>query len=344
MKIVAIGGGTGLSTLLSGLRRFVGNGAASLSSEASPLISKLTAVVAVTDDGGSSGRLRKEFNVLSPGDIRNCLVAMSQADALLGQLFQYRFQAGAGLEGHTLGNLFVTALAALTGDFALAVKVSSAVMNVCGAVYPATAANVDLLATMDDGTVVEGETNIASSARKISTLHMAPKDPDPLPQTLEAIRESDIITVGPGSLYTSLIPNLLVKGIPEAIAKSRARRIYICNLMTQPGETLGMTAADHIRAMYTHAKEPIFDCAFLDVTPVPSSLQARYSEDGAEQVRVDTEAIRALGVTPIIGHFLEENGGVARHAPEELAKALLTHCWHSFNSAAVRDSPMPLQL
>jgi uncharacterized cofD-like protein len=341
MKIVCIGGGTGLSTLLSGLRPFVGSAETSLSSEGLPHISKLTAVVAVTDDGGSSGRLRKEFNVLPPGDIRNCLVALSRADALLGQLFQYRFQAGAGLEGHTLGNLFVTALAALTGDFALAVRVSSAVMNVCGAVYPATTADVNLLATMDDGTVVAGESNITNSCRKISTLHIAPQDPEPLPQTLEAIHDADLITVGPGSLYTSLIPNLLVKGIPEAIARSRAQRIFICNLMTQPGETLGMTAADHIRAIYQHAREAIFDSVLLDVSPVPPSLRARYLEDGAEQVEVDVEAIKALGVNPIDGQFFEENNGVARHATDEVAKALFRCCLQSLDAAAV-NFPIPL--
>jgi uncharacterized cofD-like protein len=342
MKIVAIGGGTGLSTLLGGLRCFVQNGTASLST-GTPFISKLTAVVAVSDDGGSSGRLRKEFNVLPPGDIRNCLVAMSQADALLGQLFQYRFQAGAGLEGHTLGNLFVTALATLTGDFAMAVKVASSVMNVCGAVYPATTANVNLLATMDDGSVIEGETNIAGSAHRISTLHISPDNPEPLPQTLEAIREADLITIGPGSLYTSLISNLLIRGIPEAIAQSRAQRVFICNLMTQPGETLGMTAADHIRAIYQHAHAQIFDYALLDTTAITPAMRANYLDQRAEQVKVDVDAVRALGVTPMLGEFLEEHGGVARHAIDRVAEILLSCSCQKVSSLPLLESRAVLQ-
>src|SRR5438309_4132554 len=227
LRVVAIGGGTGLSTLLKGLKRFAV--AAGTADAAGPVISELCAVVTVSDDGGSSGRLRKEFNMLPPGDIRNCVVALSEDEALLSRLFQHRFQKGSGLEGHSFGNLFLAALTSITGDFAEAVRLSSEILLTRGHIYPATMSSVELEALLEDGTKVRGETRITASKGKIRELFLVPADVEPLPQTLDAIANADLITIGPGSLFTSLIPNLLVRGIPEAIADSSAVKVFICN-------------------------------------------------------------------------------------------------------------------
>jgi uncharacterized cofD-like protein len=323
IRLVAIGGGTGLSTILKGLKRFdrrhfdrqTSNGSGPLS------IAELAAVVTVTDDGGSSGRLRKDFNMLPPGDIRNCIVALSEDDALLSRLFQYRFTAGNGLEGHNFGNLFVAALTAITGDFSEAVKVSSAVLNTRGQIFPCTTSNVQLDALMDDGSRVRGETNITASKRRVVDLRLVPANAKPLPQVLEAISKADVITVGPGSLFTSLIPNLLVKGIPQAIAESAAIRVFICNLMTQANESLGMTAADHIRAIYRQAGCKIFDYTLVNTRPVSDEMRKKYAEENASQIVYDLQEIEALGVKPILGDFLEE-AVVARHAADRVAVAL----------------------
>src|SRR5579872_2508466 len=250
IRVVAIGGGTGLSTLLKGLKRFVMWPAEMPSPLVeTPLIRDLCAVVTVSDDGGSSGRLRKELNMLPPGDIRNCIVALSEDEATLSKLFRHRFDRGSGLEGHSFGNLFLAALTSITKDFGEAVRVSSEILATRGHIHPATTANVELEALMEDGTRVRGETNITASKGRIRELFMVPADPKPMPETLEAIAQADLITIGPGSLFTSLIPNLLVHGIPEAIAASKAVKVYVCNLMTQTNESLGRTAADHIRAL-----------------------------------------------------------------------------------------------
>jgi len=324
IKVVAIGGGTGLSTLLKGLKHFDRQGAyRDPQSGREITVGDLTAIVTVTDDGGSSGRLRKEFGILPPGDIRNCLVALSEDEELLSQLFQYRFKSGAGLEGHNFGNLFVAALTAITGDFAMAVKVSSAILKTRGVIYPSTVSNVQLEALMDDGSRVRGETTITRSKQHVVELFMIPPDAQPLPQALEAIANADLITLGPGSLYTSLISNLIVSGIPQAIAASSAVKIFVCNLMTQANESLGLTAADHLRALDDHAKSQIFDYALLNTRPVSDELKQKYAAEGAEQIHIDLEAIRKMGVEPICGDFLEEEAGVARHATDRLAKALL---------------------
>ena len=324
IKVVAIGGGTGLSTLLKGLKHFDRPGAyRDPQSGCEIIVGDLTAIVTVTDDGGSSGRLRKEFGILPPGDIRNCLVALSEDEELLSQLFQYRFKTGAGLEGHNFGNLFVAALTAITGDFAMAVKVSSAILKTRGVIYPSTVSNVQLEALMDDGSRVRGETTITRSKQRVVELFMIPPDAQPLPQALEAIASADLITLGPGSLYTSLISNLIVSGIPQAIAASSAVKIFVCNLMTQANESLGLTAADHLRALDDHAKSQIFDYALLNTRPVSDELKQKYAAEGAEQIHIDLEAIRKMGVEPVCGDFLEEEAGVARHATDRLAKALL---------------------
>jgi uncharacterized cofD-like protein len=273
LRVVAIGGGTGLSTLLRGLKRYVAAPAASRRAadatadaitlrnanpqhESHPedlpcLIRDLAAIVTVTDDGGSSGRLREELNMLPPGDVRNCMVALSEDELLLARLFQYRFHHG-GLEGHSFGNLFLAALSDITGDFAQAVQMSSQILAARGRIYPATNSNVTLAARMDDGSLVHGETSITASPRRILELKLVPADAKPLPATLEAIANADLITLGPGSLYTSLVTNLLVRGIPEAIAASRATRVYIANLMTQANESLGLSASQHIEKILQH--------------------------------------------------------------------------------------------
>src|ERR1035438_4962744 len=232
LRVVAIGGGTGLSTLLKGLKRYVMTPA--LAASGQPTIRELSGVVTVSDDGGSSGRLRKEFNMLPPGDVRNCIVALSEDEALLSRLFQHRFEKGSGLEGHSFGNLFLAALTSLTSDFAEAVRLSSEILLTRGHIYPATTSNIELEALMEDGTRVRGETNITASKGRIRELSLIPPDVGPMPQTLEAIANADMITLGPGSLFTSLIPNLLVRGIAQAIVESPATKVYICNLMTRP--------------------------------------------------------------------------------------------------------------
>ncbi|HEY3618308.1 MAG TPA: gluconeogenesis factor YvcK family protein [Candidatus Sulfotelmatobacter sp.] len=322
LRVVAIGGGTGLSTLLKGLKRFVLWSAESPAEPGFPSIRDLSAVVTVSDDGGSSGRLRKELNMLPPGDIRNCIVALSEDEALLSKLFRHRFAKGSGLEGHSFGNLFLAALTSLTSDFSEAVRLSSEILLTRGHIYPATTSNIELEALMEDGTRVRGETKITASKGRIRELVLVPPDVGPMPQTLEAIANADMITIGPGSLFTSLIPNLLVRGITQAIVESPATKVYICNLMTQANESLGLTAADHIRALNNHAQKQIFDFALINRTPVSAELQAKYASEGACQIVNDLEVIEALGVIPVLGDYLEE-AGVARHNTTRVARDLM---------------------
>ncbi len=320
LRVVAIGGGTGLSTLLRGLRRHVlapgqtGNEPAQ--------IADLAAVVTVTDDGGSSGRLRRGFNMLPPGDLRNCMVALSEEEDLLVQLFSHRFRAGGSLKGHNFGNLFVAALTEITGDFALAIQLASKILATRGNIYPATAANTTLIAHMDDGSFVRGETNITASRRRILELTLEPPCPAPLPETLDAIERADLITVGPGSLYTSLITNLLVDGIPLALSRARALRVFICNLMTQANESLGLTASEHIERMYEHTRAPIFDCALVNTAMISAETLARYAAEGAAPIEPDIDRIEALGVRCIVGDFLSEEN-VVRHAAARVTSTLL---------------------
>ena len=323
LRVVAIGGGTGLSTLLKGLKRYVLSATEVPCPEpGSAVIRDLSAVVTVSDDGGSSGRLRKELNMLPPGDIRNCIVALSEDEALLSKLFRHRFEKGSGLEGHSFGNLFLAALTSLTSDFSEAVRLSSEILLTRGHIYPATTSNVELEALMEDGTRVRGETKITASKGRIRELFLIPADVGPMPQTLEAIANADLITIGPGSLFTSLIPNLLVRGISQAIVESKATKVYICNLMTQANESLGLTAADHIRALNGHAQEQIFDYALINRTPVSDQMKAKYALEGACQIVSDLEAIEALGAIPVLGDYLEEDG-VARHNTARVARDLM---------------------
>ncbi|HEV2136315.1 MAG TPA: gluconeogenesis factor YvcK family protein [Terracidiphilus sp.] len=332
MRVVALGGGTGLSTLLRGLRRHVVQAG---ESGAYGQIADLAAVVTVTDDGGSSGRLRKDFNMLPPGDLRNCMVALSEEEDLLAQLFNHRFRAGDSLQGHNFGNLFVAALTEITGDFALAIELSSKILATRGRIYPATTANTALVARMDDGSLVRGETNITASRQRIVELMLDPSGPEPLPETMEAIERADLITVGPGSLYTSLITNLLVEGVPTALASARALRVYVCNLMTQANESLGLSASEHIERIYDHTRAPIFDCALINTAPFSAGTLARYEAEGASPIAADIERVESLGVRVIAGDFaVEEN--VVRHASDRVTETLL-----DLARAAQRGSPLP---
>ena len=324
LHVVAIGGGTGLSTLLRGLKQHVVSlsPALPLPPPVPPLVSRLTAIVTVTDDGGSSGRLRKEQGVPAPGDIRNCMTALSDDEELLSQLFRYRFSGG-GLDGHSFGNLFLTALAGVRGDFAQAVQLSSAILKTRGDIFPSSAcSNVQVEALMRDDRRVRGETKISAAAGGISHLSLVPPDVRPLPESLAAIADADIITIGPGSLFTSCIPNILVHGVPEAIRSSSALRVYIGNLMTQPNESTGLTASQHIAAIFDHAGGKLFDYALLNSAPVPQALRARYAEANSEPLVNDLDAIRALGVMPILGDYLDASQ-FARHATERIAADLL---------------------
>ena len=340
LRVVAIGGGTGLSTLLRGLKRYVvtpdrrrgiriGRPA---QQEVRPapcpelrcIVRELSAVVTVTDDGGSSGRLREDFKMLPPGDIRNCMVALSEDEHLLSKLFQFRFEHG-DLEGHSFGNLFVAALSHITGDFAQAVQMSSQILAARGKIFPSTNTNVSLAAEMDDGSVVRGETNITASRHSIVELRLEPSTADPLPETLEAIANADLITLGPGSLYTSLITNLLVRGIPEALAASRATKIFVCNLMTQANESLGLSASQHIEKIMRHAgraRAPIFDYALINTGTISPARLEQYAREGQEPILADLDRVRAMGVEAVTGNFVHE-GDVLRHDYDLLAERIL---------------------
>src|SRR6476469_6603598 len=325
IRVVAIGGGTGLSTLLKGLKQYTvraGDAPPSSSAPEAVFISDLTALVTVSDDGGSSGRLRRELGMLPPGDVRNCLVAVSEDENLISKLFQYRFSSSGDLEGHNFGNLFLAALTAMTGDFAVAVKQASEILATRGHILPATSANVQLEALMDDGSHVLGETNINASQRRIVELHMVPANPEPLPQALAAIAAADVITMGPGSLFASLVTNLLVRGVPEAIANSPAVKVFICNLMTEANESLNMKASDHVKAIYAHSPRRIFDYALVNTAPVSASMRERYAEEHAQQVAADLPALEQLGVRCIPGNFILEKH-FARHDTGRLCQELL---------------------
>jgi uncharacterized cofD-like protein len=311
LRIVAIGGGTGLSALLHGLKQHVhGQGPG-------PKVD-IAAVVTVMDDGGSSGRLRREFDVLPPGDIRNCMVALSEDETLLSRLFQYRFQSGRGLKGHSFGNLFLTALTHITGDFPDAVKESSEVLAIKGRIYPATGASVVLEAVLENGQRVQGETKISRSRRRIESVHLRPRRCRPLPDVLAAIAQADLITLGPGSLFTSVVPNLLVTGIAKAIRGSTAVKAYFVNLMWQPGETTNFTAADHIRAIHRHARGKLLDYAVVNTREIRPALRRRYARQESAPVEADFDQIGAMGVTVVCGDFVQESG-LVRHNPDAIA-------------------------
>lgn len=285
-------------------------------------IADLAAVVTVTDDGGSSGRLRRGYHVLPPGDIRNCLVALSADEALLGQLFQYRFPRGPGLGGHSFGNLFLAALTGVTGDFAEAVRLSSEVLAIRGRIFPSTTEAVGLEAELDNGARIRGETRISRSTRAIRRVHLRPRRVRPLSEVLDAVAHADLILIGPGSLYTSVIPSLLVDGIADAVRRSPALRVYIANLMTQPGETTGYSAADHVKALIEHFGPGLIDWVVLNRAMPSSRLSCRYREQGASPVDPDTARIEALGCRTMLANVMEESV-VVRHHPDRLARLLV---------------------
>jgi uncharacterized cofD-like protein len=311
--------------LLRGLKHHVASRPQELAQPHKYPIADLVAVVTVTDDGGSSGRLRREYSILPPGDIRNCLVGLSEDEALLGRLFQYRFPIGRGLAGHSFGNLFLTALTNVTGDFPEAVRFSGQVLAIRGRIYPSTTANVTLEALLEGGQRVRGETKISHSRRRIRRVKLVPSSARPLPEVLKAIHEADLILMGPGSLYTSIIPNLLVRGVAHAIQSSRAKCVYIANLMTQPGETDGYSLAEHVRAIYDHSRQGLFDCVIINRAPISSSVLRRYRRQGAIQVEPKLEELRRMGISFIRDDLLQR-GDVVRHDHIRLARLILTEC------------------
>jgi uncharacterized cofD-like protein len=319
IKVVAVGGGTGLSTLLLGLKEYV------RTPDRKPSISDLAAIVAVTDDGGSSGRLRDELRMLPPGDIRNCMVALSEDSLLLSRLFRHRFPGNGVLGGHSFGNLFLAALTDLTGDFAEAVRLSSGILASKGHIYPATNANVNLIAELSDGTKVHGETNISKAGPLIRKIYLEPDTCHPMPEALAAIEKADIITVGPGSLYTSLLPPLLVDGVATAIGRSRATKIFIGNLMTQPGETNGLSAAEHLVRLKEHAPAVHFDRVILNSQPISAEQRNKYSAEGSEQIGLDEgSSISETFDTCVVYANLLDDGEKVRHDPRRLAKAIVS--------------------
>lgn len=307
-KIVAIGGGTGLSMLLKGIKHYTNN---------------VTAIVTVGDDGGSSGRLREEMGVLPPGDIRNCIAALADDEDLITKLFQYRFKNGEGLEGHSFGNLFLTALCAITGNMVKAVKESASVLNIRGVVLPATLDDMKLAAEFEDGSIVKGESNIPEAHKKIKRLFTEPALCRALPEALSAIADADLIILGPGSLYTSVIPNLLVDGIVDAIEKSTAKKIYVCNIMTQPGETDNYSVASHVNALITHAGgRKILDAVLVN-NSLPVNISEGYAKIGSTPVNLDMENLIPTGVTVVSQKLIQENKeGLVRHSSNRVARAV----------------------
>jgi uncharacterized cofD-like protein len=320
LRVVALGGGTGLSALLRGLKNHVVRRSDRHPTPDRP-ITDLAAIVTVTDDGGSSGRLRRENRMLPPGDIRNCMVALSKDETLLSRLFQYRFHAGRGLRGHNFGNLFLAALTHVTGDFAEAVRVSSKVLAVRGRIFPSTLSNVHLVATLADGKRVQGETRISRSKIPIHKIELNPRRVRPLPGAIDAIQEADLIFMGPGSLYTSVIPNLLIPEISEAVASSKAPRVYIANLMTQPGETTRYALSDHLRAIKLHVRDRVIDAVVANRQSISPEVARRYRAEGAEPVIVDRDNVLKMKVRLITGNLVEEHG-VLRHNSSRLARLL----------------------
>ena len=307
-KIVAIGGGTGLSMLLRGIKKYTNN---------------VTAIVTVGDDGGSSGRLREEMGILPPGDIRNCIAALADDEDMITELFQYRFKNGEGLEGHSFGNLFLTALCAITGDMVRAVKESSNVLNIRGVVLPATLDDIKLAAEFEDGRIVHGESNIPEAHGKIKRLFTEPEHCKALPEAISAIKEADLIILGPGSLYTSVIPNLLVDGIVEAISQSKAKKIYVCNIMTQPGETDNYSVASHVNALISHSNGKKIVDAVLVNDSLPDNISEGYAKSGSIPVRLDMENIAPIGIEVVSQKLLQENKqGLVRHSSHRVARAV----------------------
>jgi len=308
-RVVVLGGGTGLSTLLQGLKFFTNN---------------ISAIVTVTDTGGSSGRLRDEMDVLPPGDIRNCLVALADAEPLIRNLFQYRFEEGDGLTGHSFGNLFITALSKVTGDFEKAIRASSKVLAIRGRVIPSALEKLSLVGEFKDGTVVEGEARITEQNKPLKRIRLKPADCAATPEAIEAIENADLIIMGPGSLYTSILPNLLIREIREAILKSEAYKAFVVNIMTQPGETDSFSAYDHLRVLIEHTDPRLVDVCVVNVSTIPPMMVEKYREKGQEMARLDLNVIREKGYEVIEGSLLKVDGQV-RHDPMALCRVIMDH-------------------
>ncbi|MFG6095485.1 gluconeogenesis factor YvcK family protein [Leptothoe sp. ISB3NOV94-8A] len=312
-RIVVVGGGTGLSTMLRGLKRYSAN---------------ITAIVTVADDGGSSGRLRREMGGLPPGDIRNCLAALADQEKLVTELFQYRFSSGSGLSGHSFGNLFLAAMNEITGDWEKAIEASSQVLAVRGKVLPSTLSDVKLWAELSDGRRIEGESNITKARGRIVNIGCTPSAPPALPKAIEAIKEADYIIIGPGSLYTSIVPNLLLPDIADAIASAQVPRVYVCNIMTEPGETDDYSVSEHIRAIDRACGRRLFDAVLVQKRSPSTAALERYRKEGAERVVFDRDAVIASGRRIVIANVMHETEkGTIRHDPPRLAKVLMR--WHA---------------
>ena len=311
-SVVVIGGGTGLSNMLRGLKLKTG---------------KLTAIVTMADDGGNSGRLRDELGMPPPGDVRNCLQALANTEPTMEQLLAYRFSEGA-LKGQSLGNLFLAALNDISDSFYEAVRKLSDVLAITGRVLPVTTEDVRLMARFDDGTEVFGESKITEhkkqTDRRITKVALIPENPPALRESLDAIEAAEMIILGPGSLYTSIIPNLLTQGVAEAIENSEALKIYVLNVSTQDGETEQYTASDHVKALFSHSGRKLFDYCLANSTPLPEDVAARYREQGASQTAVDEGELERLGVTTILRPMLDCTGGFARHNPQLLADEIMS--------------------
>jgi len=313
-RIVAMGGGTGLPVVLRGLAR------RALPKPGDPGV-EITAVVTMSDDGGSSGRLRRSQGVLPPGDIRNCLVALAGGKGALAEVFQYRFGGAKGLAGHALGNLLIAALAELKGDFLEAVRLSGEMLGARGQVLPCTLAPVQLVAQMDDATEVVGERNIVRAQGRVRRVSLSPRSPPPAEGLLEAIHSADLIVIGPGSLYSSVLPNLLVDGVAQALRESRALKVMVSNLMTQPGETDGMDCLEHVKAIIEHAG-PVLDAVLINGTPPPQEAIQRYARKGAYVIPVNRRELITAGVIPVEADLLKE-GSKIRHDSRKVARCLL---------------------
>lgn len=307
-NVVVIGGGTGLSVLLRGLKTYPVN---------------ITAIVTVADDGGSSGILRKELDIPPPGDVRNVLTALAEVEPLVEELFQHRFTNGNGLSGHSLGNLLLAGMTSITGDFHQGIVAVSRVLNVRGTVLPAANQSIVLHAEMEDGSIVSGESKIPEVQKPIKRVYLTPEEIDPLPESLKAIEEADLIVLGPGSLYTSVLPNLLVPGIVEAIQASKARKVYICNAMTQLGETEGYSASDHLKSIIKHCGPNLVDDILVNDATISSQVIERYAEESAVPVVLDQDELTKLGVHVIEDHFVIEKDGQLRHDATKVSEALL---------------------
>ncbi len=305
--IVVVGGGTGMPVLLRGLKQL-------------PIL--LSAIVTVADDGGSSGRLRNEMAIPAPGDIRNVIAAMSEVEPMLVDLFQHRFDKGNGLSGHTLGNLLLAAMASITGDFYKGIKEISRVLNVKGRIYPIANQNLILNAEMEDGSVVSGESKIPLSNKKIKRVFLSPQQIEPLPEAIEAISKADLVVISPGSLFTSILPNLIIPKIGEALREAKGKVVYVCNVMTQYGETQGFSASDHVKAIENHIGENCIDAIVVHNAPIKQMVRKRYEAENAEPVHYDITRLLEMGLKVIEGDIIDHSRQTLRHDKDKIAKLL----------------------